>query len=356
MKYPARKKPFWRSTPVIAAVVIVLLIAGLLAARSWYNSNLGPVDSSSTKPVNFTVVSGSTVHEIGDDLKRADLIRSSQAFVTYVRGKNLFSQLQAGTYTFSQSMSTPQIVDKMVKGDVAKDLLTIPAGKTIKQIRQIFKNAGYNDAELDIALSPVTYAGHPALASLPKGATLEGYIYPDSYQKTNTTPPTAIIRQSLDQMQKHLTSQITNGFAARGLSTYQGIILASIVEKESGNPKYNATIAQVFESRLKQDMVLGSDVTALYGAVADNVELSEDPEAAAAIAISHDSPYNTRIHAGLPPGPISNMTEDSLRAVAFPSNTDYLYFVNGGDCVIHFSHTEAEHEAAIAKYGAKECS
>jgi UPF0755 protein len=346
----------WRSWPVITAVIVLILLGGVLAARSWYNRNLGPVDASSSQNVNFTVVSGSTVHEIADDLKRAKLIRSSQAFVTYVRGKDLFSQLQAGTYTFSQSMSTPQIVDKMVKGDVAKGLLTIPSGKTNKQIRQIFKNAGYNDAELDIAFSSVTYAGHPALASLPQGATLEGYIYPDSYQKTADTPPTAIIRQSLDEMQTKLTPQIISGFAAQGLSTYQGITMASIIEKESGNPKYNPTIAQVFELRLKQNMMLGSDVTALYGAVADHVQLPDNPEVAAVTAINHDSPYNTRVHTGLPPGPISNMTGDSLSAAAFPSNTDYLYFVNGGDCVIHFSHTEAEHEAAIAKYGAKECS
>jgi UPF0755 protein len=235
-------------------------------------------------------------------------------------------------------------------------LLTIPSGKTVKQIREVFKSAGYNDAELDIAFSPVTYAGHPVLASLPQGATLEGYIYPDSYQKTDTTPPTAIVRQSLDEMNKHLTPKILNGFAAQGLSTYQGITMASIVEKESGSPKYNPTIAQVFESRLKQNIMLGSDVTALYGAGKDQVDLSDNPEQAAVTAIRHDSPYNTRIHTGMPPGPISNMTEDALNAVAYPSNTDYLFFVNGSDCVIHFSHTVAEHEAAIEKYGAKECS
>jgi UPF0755 protein len=345
-----------RNWLVVGLISLVVLFVAVLGARAWYNRNLAPVNSSSTASVNFTVVSGSTVHEIAVDLKQANLIRSSRAYETYVRGKNLFDKLQAGSYQLSQSMSTPQIVDKMVKGDVAKGLLTIPPGKTLKQIRQIFKTAGYDDAEIDIALSPVTYAGHPALASLPAGATLEGYIYPDSYQKIATTPPTAIVRQSLDEMNKHLTPAIINGFAAQGLTTYQGITLSSIVYKESGNAKYDPSIASVFLNRIRQNMALGSDVTAIYGAVKDSVDLPDDPETAAVIAIKHDSPYNTRIHTGLTPGPISNFPEEAMQAVAFPASTDYLFFFNGGDCIIHFTHTAAEHEAAIEKYGAKECN
>ena len=243
-------------------------------------------------------------------------------------------------------MSTPKIVDKMVNGDVSKDLLTIPPGKTIEQIRQVFKQAGYNDAELDIAFSPVTYAGHPALASLPAGATLEGYLYPDSFQKTATTPPTTIVRASLDEMQRHLTPDIINGFSAQGLNTYQGITLASIVYAESGDASSEPTVAQVFLLRLKQGIALGSDVTAFY---ASN-------KAGAGKTLGVDSPYNTRIYPGLPPGPIGNFTDIALKAVAHPSNTDYLFFVAGDNGTIHFTHTQAEHEQAIKEYCTKECS
>lgn len=340
------KRPKWRSWPVVVIALIIVLGGGYLAARSWYNRNLAAVDTSSTQEVNFTVVSGSTVQEIGGDLKRADLIRSNQAFETYVRGRGLFDKLQAGTYSLSRSMSTPQIVTKMVNGDVAKGLLTILPGKTVKQIRQAFKDAGYNDAELDIAFSPVTYAGHPALNQLPAGATLEGLLYPDSYQKVATTPPTAIIRQSLDEMSKHLTPDIINGFAAQGLSEYQGITLASIVYAESGSPQSEPTVAQVFLLRLRQGMALGSDVTAFYAAGL----------AGQGKTLGVDSPYNTRLHTGLPPGPIGNFTDIALKAVAHPSNTDYLFFVAGDDGTIHFSHTEAEHEQAVKQYCTKECS
>jgi UPF0755 protein len=147
-------------------------------------------------------------------------------------------------------------------------------------------------------------------------------------------------------MQTHLTQDVLSGFKAQNLTTYQGITLASIVYAESGNPKSEPTVAQVFLLRLKQGMALGSDVTAFYAASLAGQDKT----------LGVDSPYNTRLHSGLPPGPIGSFTDIALKAVAHPSNTDYLYFVAGDDGTIHFSHTEQEHEAAIKKYCTKECS
>jgi UPF0755 protein len=340
------KKPRRRSHWLIAILVVALLFVGAsYGLRAWYNRNLAAV-SSTQQITYFPVVKGSTVHEIAIDLARANLIRSTRAFETYVRGKSLFSSLQAGTYALSPSMSTPEIVDKMVKGDVAKNLVTILPGKTLKQIKQGFKESGYSDEELDKALDPATYPDIPLLENLPSGASLEGFLYPDSFQKEADTPAQTIIRQSIEEMQDHLTDDIATGFKARGLNPYQGITLASIVYQESGQASDQPTVAQVFLSRLKQGMMLGSDVTAFYAA----------SQADAGKTLGVDSPYNTRIHTGLPPGPIGNMLDGALKAVAHPSKTDYLYFVAGDDGTIHFSHTQAEHEAAIAKYCHKECA
>src|SRR6185312_2902559 len=137
---------FLRTWMIVVVIVAVLGGAGAWGLHSWYNRNLAAV-SSSHQTIYFTVTNGSTVHEIAVDLKRANLIRSTRAFETYVRGKQFFGSLQAGTYAFNQSMSTPQIVDKMVNGEVSRNLLTILPGKTIKQIRQAFKQAGYSDSE-----------------------------------------------------------------------------------------------------------------------------------------------------------------------------------------------------------------
>jgi UPF0755 protein len=340
------KKPRFLNSWAIVLIAVVLVIGvGAWGLHSWYNRNLGAV-SSSEQIVYFPVAEGSSLQEIASDLKTAGLIRSPAAFETYVRGRQLYSKMQAGTYALSPSMSTPQIVDKIVRGEVSKSYITILPGKTVKQIRQTFKQAGYSDAELDIAFNPSTYPDEPVVANIPAGASLEGFLYPDTFQKEINTPAQTIIRESLEEMQSHLTPDITAGFQAHALTTYQGVTLASVVYAESGQPAAEPTVAQVFLTRLVRGMMLGSDVTAFYAASLVN----------AGQTLGVDSPYNTRIHTGLPPGPIGNMTDDALKAVAHPSNTDYLYFVAGDDGTIHFSHTQAEHEQAIKQYCTKQCS
>ena len=333
-----------RRTIIIVAAVILLLGSGVIGLRTWYESNLKPVSSVTTSQY-FTVTSGTGLHEIAVKLKNAGLIRNSRVFETYVRSNELHDKLQAGTYSFGPNMSVSQIAQKMVDGDVAKNLLTILPQKRLDEIRQAFTKAGYAKSEIDSAFNPANYRSHPALASLPAGASLEGYLYPDSFQRQADTPATTIIRQSLDEMGKHLTQDIINGFAAHSLNVYQGITLASIVAQETDNPAYQPTVAQVLLLRLARGMLLQADVTSFYATA-----VASQPK-----SLSVDSPYNTHLNVGLPPGPISNMTADALKAVAYPAGSDYLYFVAGDDERIYFSRTQTEHEEATAKYCQKKC-
>ena len=341
-----RRIRFLKSWPVILGVVIVLVGGIGVGLHSWYTHNLGAVSSSSHQTIYYTVESGSTVNQIAQGLKQAGLIRNAQAFETYVRGKELFNELQAGTYALSPSMSTPQIVNKMTSGDVAKNLVTILPGKRLDQVKQAFAQAGYSGDEIAVAFNPSSYSGHPALDSLPAGATLEGFLYPDSFQKEAETPAQTIVGESLDEMAKQLSPDIVAGFSAHGLNVYQGVTLASIVYQETGNPSDEPIVAQVFLSRLAQNMALGSDVTAFYASDIAGVPRS----------LTIDSAYNTRINPGLPPGPIGNFTADALKAVARPANTNYLYFVAGDDGVMHYSHTQAEQDQAVSQYCTKSCS
>lgn len=329
---------------VIVVAVILLLGGGVISLRSWYVHNLKPVSSFASVQY-FTVTPGTSLHQIAVKLKSAGLIRNTRAFETYVRSNELHDELQAGTYSMGPSMGVDQIVKKMVDGDVAKNLLTILPQKRLDEVKQAFAGAGYSPVQINRAFDPASYRGHPVLASLPAGASLEGYLYPDSFEKQVDTPATDIVRESLDEMQKYLTQDIVNGFAAHSLNIYQGITLASIVAQETDDPTYQPTVAQVFLLRLSANMVLGSDVTAFYASAVNGQPKS----------LSIDSPYNTRLHPGLPPGPISNMTKDALQAVAHPAATDYLYFVAGDDKKIHFSKTQAEHDDAVKKYCTKAC-
>ncbi len=330
---------------VIVAVAALILVGGVAGLRVWYQNNLMAVSSSSSSQY-FTVTSGSGLHQIGVKLKSAGLIRNTRAFETYVRSNELHGKLQAGTYSLTPSMTVSQIVKKMVDGDVSRNLLTILPQKRLDEIKQAFTAAGYSAAEVDSAFDPASYSGHPVLASLPPGASLEGYLYPDSFEKQANTPATSIVRESLDEMQKFLTADVINGFAAHSLNVQQGVTLASIVAQETDDPDSQPTVAQVFLTRLNKGMTLGSDVTAYYASAVAGVPRS----------LNIDSPYNTHIHTGLPPGPISNMTKEALQAVAHPANTDYLYFVAGDDKKIHFTRTEAEHQDAVKKYCTKECT
>ncbi len=334
-----------RSWAAVLAIMLVLLGAGALSAFVWFDRNLGPVSSSNTARL-FTVDQGSSAREIANGLQSLGLIRSSRAFIFYIDIRHYKNKLQAGTYKLNPSMTARQIAQMIATGEIDKNWLTILPGKRLDQIKQAFKTVGYKNAELNTAFNPRTYRGHPLLAYLPAGASLEGLLYPDTFQRDANTPARTIVRESLDEMLRHLTPDIIRGFSAQKLNVYQGLTLASIVYQESGDSGSQPIVAQVFLLRLKLGMMLGSDVTAFYAASL----------AGAGNTLGVDSPYNTRLHTGLPPGPIGNFIDSALVAVAHPSHTDYLYFVAGDDGVIHFSHTEAEHEQAIKRYCTKACS
>ncbi|MEO6513074.1 MAG: endolytic transglycosylase MltG [Candidatus Saccharimonadales bacterium] len=334
-----------RKLVVLLGVIAVLMLAGMVVVRHVYFQNLRPINND-TATQYVTVATGSTVNQISSQLETAGLIRSAQSFEWYISSHNYREKLQAGTYSLSKSESVQKIVDKLVHGKVAADLVTILPGKRIDEIRQAFIKSGFETAAVDAALSADAYrATYPALADNPSTASLEGFLYPDSFQKTATTDPKVIIGASLDEMQKHLTTDIRRGFAAQGLTVYQGVILASIVEQEVPRQTDRNQAAQVFLKRLRIDMMLGSDVTARYGAVHAGVTPSLD----------YDSPYNTLLHKGFPPAPISNVSDSSLKAVAHPATTDWLYFVAGDDGTTYFSKTLEEHEALTQKYCHKLC-
>jgi UPF0755 protein len=329
---------------LLAAGILIIAVAGVAILRIWYSNNLRPV-SNDTKTSYFTVETGNTKHEIATNLQQQGLIRSSKAFETYLRSSEI-DILQAGTYSLSPSMSVQTIVNKMHKGEVTQNLLTILPGKRIDQIKEAFTKHGYSQQEVDQAFNPATYTDVPLLSNLPSGASLEGFLYPDSFQKQADTPASTIVRESLDEMQNSLTPEIVNGFAARGLNVYQGVTLASVINQETDDPSYQPTVAQVFLTRIKNGMKLQSNVTANYAADIAGVPRN----------VNINSPYNTYIVDGFPPGPIGNLPASALKAVANPSNTDYVYFIAGDDGKMHFSHTADEHAAAIKQYCQKKCA
>lgn len=321
-------------------VLLAAIVSVVMYIRSQYYKNLEPLSQSQAN-ILINVERGSTAAEIASTLKDSEVIREAWAFEWYVRNNSLRDDLQAGTYYLSPSQSVPEIAQILTKGRVATDLVTILPGKRVDQIKQALVNAGFAPADVEQALNPATYAGHPALVDKPVDASLEGYIYPESFQMSPDTKPEVVVRAALDEMQKNLTPEVRAGIVKQGLTVHQGVILASIIEKEVGVANDRPVVAQVFLKRLREGMKLESDATTSYGAI-----LAGDVPTG-----TYDSLYNTYEHPGLTPGPISNVSASSLKAVAAPAGSDYLYFVAGNDCKTRFSKTFAEHEAFIKAHG-----
>ncbi len=330
---------------VSSIIVLVLAVAGVLVIRRNYQNNLLAVSASQRSQL-FTVPPGAGVKQIAASLKQDNLIRSTWAFEWYVRNQGVADDIQAGTFNLRPNLSVAGIVDVLTQGDVATDLVTILPGQRLDQIRHaLVEKYGFSQEAVDEALQPEKYENHPALVDKPRGASLEGYLYPESFQKTAQTNPGLIIRASLDQMQKHLTPDLRAAIVRQGLTVHQGVTLASVVGQEVSNPEDKKTVAQVFLRRLREDRALESDATASYGAIL----------AGATPSTTYDSIYNTYSHRGLPPTPISNINKSSLEAVASPSPTNFLYFVAGDDGKTYFSSTLRDHDALTRQHCKKQC-
>lgn len=331
---------------VIGIALVVLFIVSVVGVREYYYANLKPVSSSQTSLI-VTIPQGASVSQIGRLLQQKHLIRSAWAFEWYVHSANLGDKLEAGAFALAPSDTMQFIANTIASGHVAEGTVTILPGKTIMQVKDALVNDGFSPSKVNAALNPSLYANLPIIADKPASVnSLEGLLYPDTFDKTATTDPSVIIQDSLTEMGTHITPSMQAAFANEGLSVYQAITLASIIEQEVSKPSDRAQAAQVFLARLKQGMPLGSDVTANYGAIINGQSPS----------LTYDSPYNTLIHTGLPPTPIGTVSLSSLQAVAHPANTNWLYFVTGDNGTTYFEQTLQQHNADTAQYCHKLCA
>lgn len=342
----------WKKRLVmVAAAVVVLLLAGGVVVNRWYQANLKPLTVESQEKV-VVIELGSSTLDVARQLENEPLIRSARAFSWYVSRLDGNNVIQAGTYRLNSNMPVAEIVEILVSGQVDTSLVTITGGLRLDEVRQVLINAGFGENQVDSALK--AHYNHPLMAYLPEGGSLEGYIYPETYQINAASTPQTIIQSALDQFYSFITPDLLGGLKKQNLSLHQAIILASIVHKESYDFEDQRQVAQVFLKRLEMGIPLGADATFRYAAAIAGQEPSVDFE----------SPYNTRINAGLPPGPIANFEIEALKAVASPADSDYLYFVHGDGChdedsttpcVTYFSNTQSEHEANTIKYCREYC-
>ncbi len=332
---------------LLYSLFVLVLLAAVAAATAvwWYQQQLTPVTSGDAKQVRLTVQPGSSPAMIADNLKEAGLIRSQLAFTVYVKLSGTQDTLKAGTYSLKPNESVAQIVEHLVAGKQDTFSLTFLPGDTLANNRKKLIDAGYEPADVDAALTK-TY-DRPLFEGKPASADLEGYIFGETYEFSTTATVESILAKTFDEYENYITkNNIVSGLKKQNLTLYQGITLASIVQKEVSGPEDSRQVAQVFFSRIKQGMPLGADATFVFAAKKEGRQPTVD----------FDSLYNTRIHKGLPPGPISVPGANALLAVTNPAAGDFLYFVSGDDGKNYFSRTLAEHEANTRAHCKKNCS
>jgi UPF0755 protein len=344
VKYYSYRSPKKSRVRIVMGIVLVLVIVlgfATLYIRNIYEANLKPV-SGTDDSILVTIPTGSSLPRI------ASILKKSWSFEWYVRNDNYARvSLEAGTYIIHTNQDIKQIVTQLTEGKASGTLVVILPNQRIDQIEAALINDGFPKSNVISALNPTQYISkYSMLADLPQGATLEGFLYPDSFAKDSSTTASTIVKDSLTEMQAKLTLDIISGMSQQGLNIYQGVTLASVVGQEVSKSTDLPKVAQVFLSRLRTGMDLGSDVTAFYGAIV----AGQSP------SINYNSDYNTRLNAGLPFGPISNVTQADLEAVAHPATTDYLYFVTGDNGVTYYSTTLAQHNQQVDQYCQKLCS
>lgn len=332
---------------VILSVVAVVLVA-LGGGYLYYKQSLGPVKPENQKLQQFSVSSGDTFISLAQQLKDQGLIKNANAFKLYVKLQKT-SQVKPGVYNLSQSMSAEDIINKVASGDISEFNITMKPGENIFDVENTLKKAGYSDADIKTALTS-DYSKYDFLKGRPNGASLEGMIFPETYRVATDYTAKNALERGISHMQEYITANnLEQKFKAQGLSLYQGIILASVVQREAPAQDMPA-VARVFLNRMAKNMTLGSDVTAAYGVKVANHNAKTVVE-----SVTVDTPYNTRIHKGLPPTPISMPSVQALAAVANPSENNYLFFVTGDDGKTYFAETNDQHEKNTADHCDKLC-
>lgn len=343
-KKPSSRKRFIKRLTLVLLGMALLATAALAAMFFWYTTQLSAIEPGSDEKVKVTIRQGMGPSDIATSLQEAGVIRSDAAFGWYVRLNGVSGALQSGTYRLGKSEDVPAIVKHLTSGKTDTFNITFLPGNTLAKHRQTLIDSGYDAATVDAALNK-SYES-PIFDGKPASADLEGYIYGETYQFASSATPEQILERTFEEFEAAINkNDLTKRFERRGFSLYEGITLASIIQREVITTDDMAQVSQIFQLRLKRDIQLGSDVTYQY--IADKTGVQRD--------VNLDSPYNTRRYGGLPPGPIASPGIDAMISVAAPAKGDYLYFLSGDDDKTYYGRTDAEHEANIRNHCQKKC-
>ncbi len=318
-----------------AIIALALFVSAMLAY--WAHR---PILATGEPPIEFAIKPGSSVRSSADQIAEAGVPLNPVLFHLLARLSGKGTRLKAGNYELKPGTTPMTLIDQLVRGEFAQESLAIIEGWTFKQMRQAIDGhpkikhdtAGLSDKELLAKIS--TDYKHP-----------EGLFFPDTYLFAKGSSDLQIYKQAHALLQKRLDEAWKNRASTVPYkSPYEALIMASIVEKETGQKSERNMIAAVFVNRLRLGMLLQTDPTVIYGMgdrFQGNIRRKD---------LETDTPYNTYTRPGLPPTPIALPGAESLAAALNPAASDVLYFVSRGNGTSEFSNNLADHNRAVNKY------
>jgi len=327
---------------IIYSLFISLLV--ILTASWWlYNQLATPFFAPLEPETIIEIHRGAQSTAIADMLTSAGLLRRSFPFLLYLRWTGESRLLQAGEYHFDSPASPIQIVRRLVEGDIYYVSVTIPEGLTAHETIELIARENLGDyQEMEELLRRTDW-----IEDIDgEASSLEGYLFPETYRLSRKAPSKEIIKAMVSQFRSRMEALTQEYPPPEGWNIRRIVTLASIVEKEVGTDEERGLVASVLLNRLHRRMALACDPTIIYalkqaGRYDGNIRKAD---------LNMDSPYNTYIHPGLPPGPIANPGAESLKAALAPPASRYLYFVSKNDGSHHFSEDWRSHAAAVDRY------
>ncbi len=317
---------------IISGVVVIIIV---LVAVVWWSTSLSPVDANNKETKPFIITSGDGVREIAKKLHDQNLIRDQIAFFLLIKQLGLEKRIQAGSFVLSPSMTASELANTLTVGreDVK---ITIPEGLRSEQILDL------------LAMQKVDEGNWTPLSEIDNWKADEGKYFPETYLVPRTW--------TIDQIREHLRKTFDQKFDAKmiadaksqGLTPDEAVILASIVEREAQTDQDMPIVAGILLNRLNDNHPLQVDATIHY--MLGTAKNGWWPKEVLSEDVKIPSPYNTYLNTGLPPTPIGNPGMTSLRAVIYPTDSNYYYYISDKDGKMRYAKTLEEHNANIAKY------
>jgi len=322
--------------------LVLILLAGFVYF-AYMEFNQFKLQKVPNDVASFEIKKGSNIRTVARNLRNRNIISSANLFTLLAKLNRQDTKIKAGEYALKAGLTPGQVLDKFTKGATLHYQTQILEGKQFKDIVKTIRA----DKNLKQTLSDVDYKNiMKKLDTDFQHYQPEGLFYPDTYHYPRGTTDLQFLQRSHDAMVKFINEKWQSRKTFKGINTpYDALILASIVEKETGHPEDRNKIARVFLNRLQKGMMLQTDPTVIYGMgdkYQGNIRKKD---------LKTDTPYNTYTRNGLPPTPIATPSKASIEAVFNPADGDMLYFVaKGNDGTSHFSKTYAEHKRAVVKY------